>query len=63
MVMQGAHDPRVIERESHDVVENLRLAGKQVTYVVYPDEGHDVIKFPNKVDCYNKITAFFKEHL
>ncbi|MBP1693262.1 MAG: peptidase family protein, partial [Chloroflexi bacterium] len=63
MVMQGAHDPRVVERESHDLVDNLRSLGKDITYVVYEDEGHDVIKFPNKVDCYNKITAFFIKHL
>ncbi|MCU0488626.1 MAG: prolyl oligopeptidase family serine peptidase [Anaerolineales bacterium] len=63
LVMQGANDPRVVEPESHDVVENLRAAGKQVDYVVYHDEGHDVIKFPNKVDCYNRIVDFFRQHL
>ncbi len=63
LVMQGANDPRVVEPESRDVVENLRSAGKQVDYVVYHDEGHDVIKFPNKVDCYNRIVGFFRQYL
>ncbi len=63
LVMQGANDPRVVEPESRDVVENLRAAGKQVDYVVYHDEGHDVIKFPNKVDCYNRIVGFFRQYL
>lgn len=63
LVIQGAHDPRVIERESHDLVENLRAAGKDVEYLVFPDEGHDVIKYANKVNCYQLITSFFKEHL
>jgi pimeloyl-ACP methyl ester carboxylesterase len=63
LVIQGANDPRVIERESGDVVENLRALDKQVEYVVYHDEGHDVIKFPNKVDCYNRIVNFFTDHL
>ena len=63
LVIQGANDPRVIERESRDVVETLQSQGKSVEYVVYADEGHDVITFPNKVDCYTRITEFFKQHL
>ncbi|HHY54942.1 MAG TPA: S9 family peptidase [Chloroflexi bacterium] len=63
LVIQGANDPRVVERESRDVVEQLRSQGKQVEYIVYADEGHDVIKYPNKVDCYSRITDFFKTHL
>jgi pimeloyl-ACP methyl ester carboxylesterase len=63
LVIQGANDPRVVERESRDVVESLRAMGKQVEYIVFEDEGHDVIKFHNKVRCYNAITEFFKKHL
>jgi acetyl esterase/lipase len=63
LVMQGAHDPRVIERESRDVVERMQAEGKTVDYVVYADEGHDVLKYVNKVDCYNRIVAFFAQHL
>jgi acetyl esterase/lipase len=63
LVMQGAHDPRVIERESRDVVERLQAEGKTVDYVVYADEGHDVLKYVNKVDCYNRIVDFFVQHL
>ena len=63
LVIQGANDPRVVERESRDVVETLQGQGKDVDYIVYADEGHDVITFPNKVDCYTRITEFFKQHL
>ncbi len=63
LVMQGAHDPRVIERESRDVVERMQAEGKIVDYVVYADEGHDVLKYVNKVDCYNRIVDFFAQHL
>ncbi len=63
LVMQGAHDPRVIERESRDVVEQMQTQGKTVDYVVYADEGHDVLKYVNKVDCYNRIVDFFAQHL
>jgi pimeloyl-ACP methyl ester carboxylesterase len=63
LIIQGKNDPRVIEPESRDVVEHLRAAGKQVAYLVFENEGHDVLKFENKVRCYNAITEFFKEHL
>lgn len=63
LVLQGAHDPRVIERESRDVVERMQAEGKTVDYVVYADEGHDVLKYVNKVDCYNRIVDFFAQHL
>ena len=63
LVIQGQNDPRVTERESRDVVEQLRAHHKEVDYLVFPDEGHDVLKFANRVRCYNTITDFFKKHL
>ena len=63
LVIQGAHDPRVTERESRDVVEQLRAQGKSVDYIVYADEGHDVITYANKVDCYSRIADFFLANL
>ncbi len=63
LMIQGRNDPRVVERETSDVVERLRSRGVPVEYLVFEDEGHDVIKFTNRVTCYNKITNFFMEHL
>jgi len=63
LVIQGKNDPRVVEPESHDVVEKLRAGGKQVDYLVFENEGHDVLKIENKIRCYNAITDFFKTHL
>jgi pimeloyl-ACP methyl ester carboxylesterase len=63
LVIQGKNDPRVVERESRDVVENLRAKGKQVDYLMFENEGHDVLKHENRVTCYNAITDFFKQHL
>ena len=41
----------------------MRSKGRDVEYIVFEDEGHDVIKFPNRVKCYNAITDFFKNRL
>jgi dipeptidyl aminopeptidase/acylaminoacyl peptidase len=35
LVIQGKNDPRVVERESRDVVENLRTKGKEVEYLMF----------------------------
>lgn len=63
LVIQGKNDPRVVEQESRDLVEYLRSQGKQIEYLMFPNEGHDVLKFENRVACYNAITEFFQKHL
>jgi pimeloyl-ACP methyl ester carboxylesterase len=63
LVIQGQNDPRVVEQESRDVVEELRGKGRDVDYLVFEDEGHDVLKLPNRVRCYEQIVGFFSEHL
>lgn len=63
LVIQGKNDPRVVEQESRDVVEGLRQQGKEVEYLMFENEGHDVLKYENRVTCYNAITEFFARHL
>jgi dipeptidyl aminopeptidase/acylaminoacyl peptidase len=63
LVIQGQNDPRVVERESRDVVEQLRTLGRDVDYLVFDDEGHDVLKLANRVRCYETIVGFFAQHL
>jgi dipeptidyl aminopeptidase/acylaminoacyl peptidase len=63
MIIQGKHDPRVPEPESSQLVEDLRKKGVKVDYQVYEDEGHDVLRFKNRVHCYNTITEFFRKNL
>ena len=63
LVIQGRNDPRVVERESRDLVEELRGLGRTVEYLVFEDEGHDVLKLANRIRCYEAIVRFFAEHL
>jgi len=63
LMIQGRNDPRVVEKETSDVVERLRSRSVPVEYLVFEDEGHDVLKFNNRVTCYTKITNFFTETL
>jgi len=63
LIVQGKNDPRVVLQESKDLVGDLRANNVEVEFLVFEDEGHDVLKFRNKVTCYNKIVDFFKKHL
>lgn len=63
LVIQGKNDPRVVERESHDLVEHLRQNGKNVDYLMFENEGHDVLKYENRVRCYEAITEYFARYL
>ncbi len=63
LVIQGKNDPRVVEPESAMLVEELRGMGKEVEYLMFEDEGHDVLKFENRVRCYNAIVELFEKYL
>lgn len=59
LVIQGSHDPRVVALESQDLVDSLKAQGKKIDYILFEDEGHDVLKYKNRVRCYEAITEFF----
>ena len=63
LVIQGRNDPRVVAKESEDLVGDLKRQGKDVEILVFEDEGHDVLKYANRVTCYNAIADFFAKHL
>ena len=63
LVIQGANDPRVTLTESKEIVEYLKGKEKDVDILVFDDEGHDVIKFKNKVKCYTEMVNYFKKYL
>jgi pimeloyl-ACP methyl ester carboxylesterase len=63
LVIQGRNDPRVAAAESEDLVHELRDHGKQIELLVFENEGHDVLKYENRVTCYNTITDFFVKYL
>jgi pimeloyl-ACP methyl ester carboxylesterase len=63
LVIQGRNDPRVVAAESEDLVRQLKEKGKDIELLVFEDEGHDVLKYENRVTCYNAITDFFAKYL
>lgn len=59
LVIQGRNDPRVVAKESEELVADLKAKGKEIELLIFEDEGHDVLKYANRVTCYNAITDFF----
>jgi len=60
LVIHGAKDTRVNVRESEQMVAALREAGKDVRYVVFPDEGHrrDYGNWRNALRHYSEVENF-----
>ncbi|MBL8064149.1 MAG: S9 family peptidase [Anaerolineales bacterium] len=63
LVIQGRNDPRVVAAESEDLVRELKAKGKPIELLIFENEGHDVLKYENRVTCYNAITDFFAKYL
>jgi dipeptidyl aminopeptidase/acylaminoacyl peptidase len=58
LIAQGTNDSRVPQEQSDIVVEKMQEAGAEVTYLIYPDEGHGFIR-PANSRSFSAITEVF----
>ena len=58
LVGQGARDPRVPRAESDQIVAALAANRANVTYLVYPDEGHGLARPQNRLSWYGAVEGF-----
>ncbi len=63
LVIQGANDPRVKKAEADQIVIALRDLGRQVEYMVAPDEGHGFAGRENRLAMFARIEEFLAKHL
>ncbi len=63
MVLQGANDPRVHEKESDELVATLKKNNVPVEYIVFPDEGHGFVKKENEIKGYGQILQFLDKYI
>ncbi len=63
LIAQGANDPRVNKNESEQMVRALAERGVPVTYALFPDEGHGLVRPGNGLALYAIMEAFLAEHL
>ncbi|HIW13471.1 MAG TPA: S9 family peptidase [Candidatus Salinicoccus stercoripullorum] len=62
LVIQGAKDPRVVKKESDQIVKKLENAGREVEYLVLDDEGHGFSKKENEIEVYKTKLEFLEKH-
>jgi len=63
LVGHGANDPRVKLAASERIVAALRQRGREVIFLVYPDEGHGFARAENERDFCARVEAFLAKHL
>lgn len=63
LVLQGATDPRVLQIESDEIVENVRKNNVPVEYVLFEDEGHGFVKKENQIKANESILEFLNTYL
>lgn len=55
LVIHGANDVRVLRQDSDDVVAALRQLGRPVEYLSFPNEGHSVRRWRNRLEMWRRI--------
>jgi dipeptidyl aminopeptidase/acylaminoacyl peptidase len=63
LVMHGANDTNVPVVEARQVVDTLEKNGREVEFLLFPDEGHGWRKIPNRVKSTVTLAEFFARHL
>ncbi len=63
LIAQGAHDPRVKQQESDQIVAVMREKNIPVLYALYEDEGHGFVRPQNKISFYALTEQFLAKIL
>ncbi len=63
MVQQGANDAQIPASQSDELVQALRKQGTTVEYIQFPDEGHWLHKYANRVKSATEMVRFLDSHL
>lgn len=63
LIVQGANDPRCLQEQSDQIVEALQMKNIPVTYLLYPDEGHGLVRPENDMSFTAVSEIFLSEFL
>lgn len=63
LIVQGANDPRVKQREAEQIVEAMKKKNIAYEYLLFPDEGHGFAKPENRLTFYRAAEKFLAKHL
>jgi dipeptidyl aminopeptidase/acylaminoacyl peptidase len=62
LVIQGANDPRVPQDEAEQIVHAVGRTGGIAQYLLFRDEGHGIVKLPNRLKANTAMVKFLREH-
>jgi dipeptidyl aminopeptidase/acylaminoacyl peptidase len=62
-IIHGTNDPRVPVGEAGQIIQTMHKLGREAHLLLYPDEGHGLVKLENRVDGYSKAVEFIMSHL
>ena len=60
---QGANDVRCTRLESDQMAAALQGAGKEVEYILFPNEGHSLTHWKNVLVFTRRVEDFLAKHL
>jgi dipeptidyl aminopeptidase/acylaminoacyl peptidase len=63
LIALGGNDPRGRQAESEQIVAAIEKNRGRVTYVLYPDEGHVLVRPANNQDFMARVEKLLAEHL
>jgi dipeptidyl aminopeptidase/acylaminoacyl peptidase len=63
LVIHGANDPRVKQKEADQIVQALKARGVEVEYLLKTNEGHGFSNEENRLEAYMVMEKFLSKHL
>ena len=63
LIVHGARDKTVSKDDSDRFVERLREKNIPAEYLVFPDEGHRILRYKNRVEFARRLETFLAAHL
>jgi dipeptidyl aminopeptidase/acylaminoacyl peptidase len=63
LVIHGVNDPRVPLGEARQIVDSMRKRNRPVELLVFDDEGHGIVKLPNRIRTYRAVAEFLDRHV
>jgi dipeptidyl aminopeptidase/acylaminoacyl peptidase len=62
-VLHGANDPRVPVNEAQQIVAAVRARGKPAELLLFPDEGHFMLRQSTQLTAYPAIGDWFERYM
>ena len=63
LIAYGLNSPRVKSSEPYRIVQTMKSKGISVEHIVFPDEGHEIMKEENRLKLYTNTEKFLSRYM